>query len=77
MENTQIAIIVLLLFNALVVLLAWQFDRHLYIPFLQKMKMEPEWQPEYNPHLLRLGLVVLGCGLICYAVIGWLWLMIS
>lgn len=75
MENT--AIIVLLVLSVLLVLFAWQFDKHLYIPFLRKMDLQPAKLAEFNPHLLPLGLVIAGCGILFYGVVGWLWLVIK
>jgi len=75
MENT--AIIVLSVLSVLIVPFARQFDRHVYMPFLRKIGMQPEKSVEFNPNLLRLGLIVAGCGILIYAVVGWVFIVIK
>lgn len=76
MTTTYTAIVVLSSLSLLLALLARQFDKHLYTPFLQRIGIEPASQPEFNPHLFRIGIYVAGYGILFYAVIGWVWVSI-
>ena len=74
MKTTHTAIIVLSSLNVLLMVLVQRFDKYVYMSFLQRKGMEPVKHADFNPHMLGLGICVAGGGLLCYVVIGWLWL---
>lgn len=63
---------VLVLLNLLLWPLTRWFDRALFIPFQKRAGIVPARHPEYNPHLLRLGLLTAGGGIVVYLSIGWI-----
>ncbi|RKR83391.1 hypothetical protein BDD43_3599 [Mucilaginibacter gracilis] len=72
MRNTYIAISILLVLDIAVLLLARWFDRRYYVPFLIAMNKQKK-EPEYNPYLIRLGLMAAGGGLVVYALVAAIW----
>ena len=75
MKGTYIVTIGLLLLDMAVMLLARWFDRRYYVPFLNTV-MKQKKEPEYNPYLIRLGLVAAGGGLLLWSLAAGIWIWI-
>ncbi len=78
MKGTYIVTIGLLLLDLAVMLLARWFDRRYYVPFLNTVMNKQRKEPEYNPQLIRLGLLAAGGGLLAWSLIGCcIWLSLT
>jgi len=75
MGTAKIVIVVLLVLDIGVFLLARQFDRRYYIPFLTTA-LKHRKEPLYNPNLFTVGLLAMSGGALIWALLwgSWMWL---
>ncbi|MES2458226.1 MAG: hypothetical protein V4594_21895 [Bacteroidota bacterium] len=72
MQTSDIAILILLALDIVVLLLACWFDRRHYVPFLNMIKKDKEQY--HNPHLIGVGLLAVGGGMLVFTLMGFAWI---
>lgn len=75
MQTPDIAILVLVVLDLMVLILACWFDQRHYVPFLNMMKKEKGQY--HNPHLIGVGLLTLGGGMVIFTLLSfaWMWML--